>query len=217
MLGYSGSFPLAAIYTQATGSQGGAFGLLFIIFLSLLPCLAGTYLTLCRIWWALARDNATPFAKVFAHVNERLSCPVESAVLVCVLTIALGAITLGSKTAFTDLTGSFIILTSTSYAIAFVANLATGRRHVPVGAFHLGRFGFAFNAVTVLLIVFFNIMFMFPPIYPTDMSTMNYNSVILVGVVVLTAGWWLVHGRKHPGPKVAKLYGAEHVDVIPKI
>ena len=36
---------------------------------------------------------------------------------------------------------------------------------------------------------------------------MNYNSVILVGIVVLTTFWWFVHAmRKYPGPKLAKLY-----------
>lgn len=36
---------------------------------------------------------------------------------------------------------------------------------------------------------------------------MNYNSVILVGVVVLTAAWWLIHARKnYPGPKVMTMY-----------
>lgn len=36
---------------------------------------------------------------------------------------------------------------------------------------------------------------------------MNYNSVILVGVIVLTAAWWLIHARKnYPGPKVMVLY-----------
>ena len=36
---------------------------------------------------------------------------------------------------------------------------------------------------------------------------MNYNSVILVGVVALTAAWWLIHAVRHyPGPKVMTLY-----------
>jgi choline transport protein len=36
---------------------------------------------------------------------------------------------------------------------------------------------------------------------------MNYNSVILVGVVVLTAIWWLVYGIKYyPGPRLTHLY-----------
>jgi choline transport protein len=36
---------------------------------------------------------------------------------------------------------------------------------------------------------------------------MNYNSVILVGVVFLTTFWWFVHGvRNYKGPKLALLY-----------
>jgi choline transport protein len=54
----NGSFPLAAVYSQATGDAGATFGLLLIIFFSLIICLVGTFLLLGRIWWALARDNA---------------------------------------------------------------------------------------------------------------------------------------------------------------
>ncbi|MCJ1328887.1 hypothetical protein MMC10_005564 [Thelotrema lepadinum] len=198
----SGSFPLAEVYSQATGSPGATFGLLFIILLSILICVLGTFLTVGRIWWALARDNAVPFSRFFSHVDERLSCPVPSTIFA-----AFGAIQLGSKTAFTDLVGSFIILTTTSYALAIGPHLLTGRKNIPRGPFWLGKFGFAINGIAVTLIIFFNIFFCFPYAYPTTVSTMNYNSVILVGVVFLTAFWWVVHGRrKYPGPKLAGLY-----------
>ncbi|KAI9654805.1 MAG: hypothetical protein M1821_005799 [Bathelium mastoideum] len=173
----NGSFPLAAIYGQATGSRPATFGLLFIIFLALVPSLVGTILTVSRSWWALARDNATPFPKFFSIVSERRSCPIPAVLLCGVLATGLAAITLGSKTAFTDLTGSFVILSTVSYALAIAPHMITG-----------------------------------PAAVPFDETTMNYNSVILVGVVVLTGFWWLVHGiRKYPGPKVAALYtdGAE--------
>lgn len=40
-----------------------------------------------------------------------------------------------------------------------------------------------------------------------DLSLMNWNSVILVGVLVLTGIWWLAYGVKHyPGPKLAGVY-----------
>lgn len=36
---------------------------------------------------------------------------------------------------------------------------------------------------------------------------MNYNSVILVGVVVLTTTWWFAWARRnYPEPKLAHLY-----------
>jgi choline transport protein len=222
----NGSFPLAAVYSQATGSAGATFGLLFILFLALLICLVGTFLTLSRIWWALARDNATPFSHFFSKVNRELSCPVPAMILVTVLCTALGAIGLGSKTAFSDLVGSFIILTTTSYVLAIAPHLLSGRNNVPRGWFWMGKWGFVVQGAAVLLTIFFNVMFCFrkyllfrrirtsklissPLAYanPTTVQLMNYNSVILVGCVVLTAIWWFIHGStKYPGPKVAHLY-----------
>jgi choline transport protein len=36
---------------------------------------------------------------------------------------------------------------------------------------------------------------------------MNYNSVILVGVIALTTIWWIVQGAKnYPGPRLTHLY-----------
>jgi choline transport protein len=45
VLASNGAFPLATVYAQATGSKGATFGLLFIIFCSILICLVGTFLT----------------------------------------------------------------------------------------------------------------------------------------------------------------------------
>lgn len=42
---------------------------------------------------------------------------------------------------------------------------------------------------------------------------MNYNSVILVGVVVLTGIWWVAYGIKnYPGPRLTHLYIHEASD-----
>ena len=155
----NGSFPLAAVYHQATGSPAATFGLLFIILLILLICLVGTFLTLSRIWWTLARDNATPFAKLFSKVNHELSCPIPAMVFVAVVCTGLGAIGLGSKTAFSDLAGSFIILTTTAYVLAIAPHLLTGRKHIPRGWFWMGKWGPAVQAVTLILTIFFDIMF----------------------------------------------------------
>lgn len=157
----NGSFPLAAVYAQATGNMGGTFGLLLILFLSIMVCVVGTFLSVSRIWWALARDNATPFSGFFSQVNERLSSPVPATILCAVLATAFGAIQLGSKTAFTDLVGSFIILTTMSYFLAIFPHLITGRKNVPQGPFWMGKAGFFVNGVAVTLIVFFNIFFCF--------------------------------------------------------
>lgn len=63
------------------------------------------------------------------------------------------------------------------------------------------------NALAVLLIVLTNVMYCFPYFLPVnDVSEMNYNSVILIGLGVLTAAWWFVHGKeKYPGTNVPHL------------
>jgi amino acid transporter len=210
VLNSNGSFPLAEAYAQATGSTGATFGLLFIIFLSLAPCLIGTFLTVGRTWWSLARDNATPFSGFFSSVNEDLSCPIPATIFTGIMTTAFGAITIGSHTAFSDLVGSFVILTTASYAIAIGAHLFTGRKNIPRGPFWMGKAGFVINAIAFILIILFNVLFCFPYALPVATETMNYNSVILMGTVALTTFWWFMHGlRKYPGPKVA---GFIHID-----
>lgn len=126
-----------------------------------------------RIYWALARDNAVPFSGLFASVQERLSCPVPATVFVAVVATGLGAIPIGSSTAFLDLTGSFIILTTVSYAIPFFANVLTKRRNFPKGPFHLGKWGTAINLNAVALISMFNVFYCFRepfPLPPTLLS-----------------------------------------------
>lgn len=75
--------------------------------------------------------------------------------------MGLGAIPLGSSTAFLDLTGSFIILTTVSYAIPFAGNVLTKRQNFPQGPFHLGKWGNSVNITAVVLITFFNIFYCF--------------------------------------------------------
>lgn len=47
VVGSNGSFPLAVVYSQATGNKGATFGLLLILFLSIMICVLGTFLTVC--------------------------------------------------------------------------------------------------------------------------------------------------------------------------
>lgn len=127
-----------------------------------------------RLFWVLARDDATPFSRYFSQVNERLSCPIPATILCAVLCTAVGAIQLGSKTAFNSLVGSFIILTTGSYLLAILPHLLSKRQNTPKGPFWMGDMGFVINGIACVLIVFFNIFFCFPYAYPVEpISAMN--------------------------------------------
>jgi choline transport protein len=178
-----------------------------------------------RLFWVLARDDATPFSRYFSQVNERLSCPIPATILCAVLCTAVGAIQLGSTTAFNSLVGSFIILTTGSYLLAILPHLLTKRKNTPKGPFWMGDLGFAVNGIACVLIVFFNIFFCFPYAYPVaPISAMNCksflsldivptankikgNSVIFVGLSSLTALWWMLGlGKNYSGPKLTEIY-----------
>ena len=74
-------------------------------------------------------------------------------------------IALGSKTAFIDLAGSFIILSTTSYVLAILPHMLTGRKNVPRGWFWMGKYGFVINFISVLLTIFFDIFFCFRSVF----------------------------------------------------
>ncbi|KAJ6559305.1 amino acid permease-domain-containing protein [Mycena sp. CBHHK59/15] len=93
VLASNGSFPLAAVYAQATGNKAGIFSLL---------CMSDASN------WALARDNVTPFSRFF------------------------------SKSISTTY-GSFVILSTTSYAMAILPHLLSGRKNVPQGPFWMAE------------------------------------------------------------------------------
>ncbi|KZV93945.1 putative choline transport protein [Exidia glandulosa HHB12029] len=211
-----GAFPLAVIYAQATGSRGGTFGLLFIVLVSITLCGIGGAITVGRNLWALAREDAVPFSGVLAQCNERLGCPVAATVANGIIGSAFGAISLGSKVAFNDLAGSFIILTTCSFLLFILPNALNRGRYVPPGPFSLGpRLGPVIHAVTSALIVFFTIVFCLPYALPVTSELMNYNCVIIPGLMLLTALWWFASARtRYRGPRAP--WDDDSLDVVGK-
>lgn len=75
VLSTTAELPLTEIYYQATGSKAGAIGLTVIALLSLMGSVMGSVLTSSRIFWTLARDDATPFSRFFGRVSRRWKNP----------------------------------------------------------------------------------------------------------------------------------------------
>lgn len=198
-----GFFPTAEIYRQATGSNAGAIGLIAVLFLATFPTLIGTFVTGGRMWWSLARDNATPFANYFAQVHPKLNCPVRATVAMSGLVTCLGCIYVGSTTAFQGLISSFITLSSLSYFGAILPHVLSSRRHMVPGPFYMGqRLGMAVNIVALVYIMVTVVFFCFPFVMPATVQNMNYTSVITVGLMVLVGLWWAFRGhREYRGPQ----------------
>lgn len=194
-------FPTAEIYRQATGSTNGAIGLTAVLFIATFPTLIGTLITGGRTLWTLSRDNAAPFSGFFSVISPRFGSPLRATIAVSAITSCLGCIYVGSTTAFAALIGSYIVLSTLSYAGAILPHVLTGRKTIVPGPFHLGKWGFATNIISLVYIFIMVVFFCFPFIMPVEAANMNYTAVIVGGLIILITVWWFIHGRgNYQGP-----------------
>ncbi|RMZ88145.1 hypothetical protein DV736_g4627, partial [Chaetothyriales sp. CBS 134916] len=171
------AFTLGEIYRQVTGTEAGAIGLLFLVLApTTLACL-GCYLTASRIFWTLARDQATPLAGVFSRISPRFKVPAYSIVLCATICTILGCIYVGNLTAFNAFTSSYIVLSMASYLAAILPNLFSNRSRVIPGYFWMkGPIGFVVNWVAAAFMLAFIVIFCFPFGMPVAAETMSMNS-----------------------------------------
>ncbi|KAK0927999.1 hypothetical protein LTR29_017485 [Friedmanniomyces endolithicus] len=199
------ALPLAAMYQQATRSTAGTFGLLLLFYIDTILNLPGGYITAGRMLWTLARDDAVPFSPWIKHVSPRWRNPFN-AQLVCGITVTvLGAIYVANATAFTAFVGSFTIFTTWSYAAAILPHILSRRRHVTPGPFWMPPLvAYTLGGIACSYILVFNIIYMFPYVYPVDVATMNYACVMTGGCTILLTFWYLYLWKTgtYEGPKV---------------
>ncbi|KAF2676993.1 amino acid transporter [Lentithecium fluviatile CBS 122367] len=203
-------FPLAELYRQATASPAGSLGLLVVIFLPTFSTCVGCYITAGRMLWTLGRDAATPFPGWVGHVSARWGNPWNATFACGCICTALGAIYVGSTTAFNAFVGSFIVLSSLSYLAFLLPNLVTRRRHVVRGPFTMADpVYYTVAGLACLYMLAFIVIYCFPYARPFDARSMNYSSLITGGLTVGVAGWWAwIQGRGYEGPRVVS-FGAE--------
>ena len=202
VLNFPGSFPLTEVYRQATGSAGGALGLVLILNIGYFSTVIGCYITAGRTFWTLARDNATPFSKVFGKIDPKHQNPFNATILCGCCATALACIYVGSTTAFNAFVGSFAISSMLSYLAAILPHLLRKRKTIEPGAFWMrGWIGWVVNTVSCVYMIAFIIIFCFPITMPVDAANMNYAVLIVGGLSIFVAAWWFVKRGQYQGPK----------------
>lgn len=198
----SGTLPVAEIYRQATGSRGGSLGLLILIFIPTFLCSVGCYITAGRMYWTLARDNATPFSSRFSRVSPTFHNPFNATLFCGIVATVLGCIYVGSSTAFSAFVGCFVELATLSYLMPILPHLLSRRANVTPGWFWMnGVTGYVVNIVTCLYIIVFDVIFCFPYALPVDAKSMNYTSLITGGLCIFVTAWWFARQSEYVGPK----------------
>ena len=133
--------------------------------------------------------------------------PLNATVSTAVLITILGAIYIGSSTAFNAFVGTYILMSSSSYIAAILPNLLTGRKNIiTYGPFHLkGILGFVFNGIACAYMIVWFVIYCFPYYLPTDAQSMNYAVLIWGGFSIFIAAWWFLGARKgYKGPPIVR-------------
>lgn len=190
-------FPFMQVFLETTRSSAGA------TVMSLIPCLiavaanAAGLTSTSRTFWSLARDNATPKATYFAHIDDKLHIPLRMIVLISGLEFLLGFIYLGNSTAFNAVLSMAILGMYLSYALPIIYMLLFGRKgnlHTP-GPFKLGRYGPYLNVLALIWLLVAIFFSTWPNFYPVTAVNMNYSVVVLAGWVSFGAVYYVVSGR----------------------
>lgn len=195
--------PLAELYTQATSSRAGALGLLIVIFLPIVCTCIGAYITAGRMLWTLARDGATPFSPALGRISATHKNPFNATLACgCIITV-LGAIYVGSSTAFNAFVGSFVVLIALSYLAAIAPHLLSRRVHVTPGPFWMpDAVAYPAGGIGCAYIVVFVVIYCFPYAVPFDAGSMNYSCLITGGLTIFVGCWWAwIRKGEYVGPQ----------------
>lgn len=97
------------------------------------------------------------------------------------------------KTALNAILGGAIVCGTTSFALVFALALWRGRDFLAQDRWlHLGRWGVLFQAVTMVWCIFVSVWLCFPLFMPITLAYMNWTSLVVVCIAVLSVLYWLI-------------------------
>ncbi|KAI7313056.1 hypothetical protein KC315_g11791, partial [Hortaea werneckii] len=203
----NGTYPnnWAEYLVQLVGRRGAA-AILAVTWIDGLLCTGVIFLSAQRITYAVARDGILPFSRTFSKVTPTHHLPVNAALLMVVLTIAICAAVIGSTVAFSAITAAATIGTNLSYLIPIVARQTIGRKHFKPAKWNLGAWSIPVSIIASLYIAFLFVVLMLPQLYPVNAQTLNYAPIVIGGITAIALGGWFLpfpFGARHwfEGPK----------------
>ena len=171
----------AEYLVQLLGPKG-AVAILSILWVDSTCATASCFMSAQRVTFAISRDGVLPFSKYFRRLNKN-KIPVNAALLVCGLSIAISCAVIGSVVAFTAITATATIATNFSYLFPIVARHTIGRHTFKPADWNLGRYSLPIGVVAGLYIMFLFIVLLLPQVYPvTSVSVIRIISAAYVSM-----------------------------------
>ncbi|KAF7548700.1 hypothetical protein G7Z17_g6886 [Cylindrodendrum hubeiense] len=196
--------PSMELIYQATGSRNVTIFLVSWLLAIYVLALPSQWVSSGRLAWAFSRDNGVPFSKYFAKIDPKLGFPVRTTIASFVFVLLYGLLYLASTTAFNSIVTSAVLFLNITYAVPQGILLFQGReKSLPPRYLKLGWFGYVCNGFSILWIVVLGVLVCMPPSLPVTTATMNYISVVTVGLFSIILLLWFTSGRKNfEGPNI---------------
>jgi choline transport protein len=207
-------WPFITLFDR-TNSTG--LNLFFNILLWILVYLGNitTLATCARETWAFARDRGLPGSNWIGHMDKKWQIPFNAVYLMSIAAALLSLIEIGSDTAFNVLVSLSTLGIMSTYLISIGCVLLKRIRgeQLPFARWSLGGYGMYINAFAVLYSLFIVVLCCFPLNLPVDAASANWAPLIWVGVIIISAIVYIVHGRQKYTPPVNFVEGRKAAGV----
>ncbi|KAJ4482746.1 amino acid transporter [Lentinula lateritia] len=189
------AIPIAQLYHDAIGTRLTLM-CLSVICLAQFMAAVTAFTASSRLYYALARDNAFPAKGAFMALN-RFQAPYVgiwmSVLIGCVVSCAY----IGSVIAFNAILSSAAIAVMLSYLQPIAIRVFWPSSLQVRGPFHLGKWSWVINAISLAFTSFICVLFILPTAFPVNKTNMNYAVVSIGGIGMIVATTWIFWGRFH--------------------
>ncbi|KAI7362724.1 amino acid transporter-like protein [Hortaea werneckii] len=195
--------PFVQIFYNATGSKAASSVMVAIVIILLISCCFSEVATASRQLWSFARDKGLPASSWLERVQPGWNIPLRAVVVSFVVVLLLSLINIGSTTALRSISslGAVAILGSYLVTIGTLIWRRLFGAPLPSRRWSLDRYGLAINITAVCFVLPLFVFAFFPLTKEVDRETLNYASVMFVGVLFIALVYYVFRGRNlYVGP-----------------
>lgn len=188
---------MAILLKICGGNVAAASGLWSLPMISTIGAVWGIHTWQSRLAWALACQKGLPMNRLLRRIAPSpFHTPVWALVVSSIISSIFGCLYLASETAFNSLVSSGILLQYISYSIPIALLLRRGRSGFNHGPIWFPRLGYFANFIVLIWTSIALVFYCFPYAIPIDVAEMNYVSVVLSVVLILSVAMWFGYARK---------------------
>ncbi|KFG77664.1 putative GABA permease [Metarhizium anisopliae] len=207
--------PFTQIIVNSTNSIPA--GIILNLISTLVAFVAGCDLTgaVARAIWSMARDKALP--QFLAKLEPRRNVPVWGNLVLVLPSILVYMIYIWNTTAFYGIMAGVLVAFQLSYIIPIGLYIvyAAWKKDLIKGPFNLGRLSYPCHVVAFIFGCFMTIVMSFPVYQPVTAANMNYASILVGAVLILSLCSWFTWGNKHyQGPLENSVHAEDDEDSI---